>query len=77
MKFKIYSKQGCSTCVQTKQFLEGVGVEFEYLLFGKDYDMQKFMSFGVAHRTFPLISKVEDDVESYVGTFEDLKTLLN
>ena len=45
-------------------------------MLGKDYDLQKFMSFGVPHRTFPLIAEVVNDEELYVGTFEDLKTYL-
>ena len=74
--FNIYGKQGCSSCLQAKAFLESQGIDYNYFMLGKDYDLQKFMSFGVPHRTFPLIAEVLNDEESYVGTFEDLKTYL-
>ena len=81
MKFKIYSKQGCSSCIQAKQLLESKGIEFEYLVFGRDYDMEKFMSFNLAHKSFPLITVVErydgvDMHEQYVGGLQELKELL-
>lgn len=82
MKFKIYSKQGCSSCIQAKQLLESKGIEFEYLVFGRDYDMEKFMCLSSRHKSFPLITGVErydgvDMHEQYVGGLQELKNLLN
>lgn len=74
--FNIYGKNGCSSCVQAKQLLDNIQLNYQYLLFGKDYDMDKFMSFGVPHKTFPLITQVIDGEESYVGGLEQLKQLL-
>ena len=74
--FNIYGKNGCSSCVQAKQLLDAVQVNYQYLSFGKDYDMDKFMSFCVPHKSFPLITQVIDGEESYVGGLEQLKQLL-
>ena len=74
--FNIYGKNGCSSCVQAKQLLDNIQLNYQYLLFGNDYDMDKFMSFGVPHKTFPLITQVIDGEESYVGGLEQLKQLL-
>ena len=75
--FYIYGKTGCSSCEQAKAFLESKDVDYRYLTMGKDYDMQRFMSFNPTHRTFPLINRVTDGKEEYVGTLEDLKALFN
>lgn len=77
MKFKIYSKLGCSSCIQAEQLLKSKGIEYEYLIFGKDYDMEKFMSFDTAHKSFPLITQVTEECEKYIGGLQDLKNLLN
>ena len=74
--FNIYGKAGCSSCIQAKQLLDTVQLNYQYLSFGKDYDMDKFMSFGVPHKSFPLITQVIDGEESYVGGLEQLKQLL-
>lgn len=44
-------------------------------MLGKDYDMDKFMSFGVPHKSFPLITQEIDGEEQYVGGLEQLKQL--
>lgn len=71
MKFKIYSKVGCSSCHQAKAFLDAKGMSYEYLMLGKDYQMSDFIEAtqGNTHRTFPLILK--DGV--YLGGLPDLK----
>ena len=78
--FNIYGKQGCSSCLQAKAFLESQGIDYNYLMLGKDYDLQKFMSFGVPHRTFPLITKVVKydgiEMEEYIGGLVELKEVL-
>ena len=81
MKFKIYSKQGCSSCTQAKQLLESKGIEFEYLMFGRDHDMEKFLSLNSRHKSFPLITIVErydgvDMHEQYIGGLAELKEVL-
>ena len=43
MKFKIYSKVGCSSCQQAKAFLDTKGLSYEYLMLGKDYQMSDFI----------------------------------
>ena len=76
MKFVILGKTGCSSCNQAKALLESKDISFDYLMLGKDYDMDKFMSFGVPHKSFPLITQVVRGEESYVGGLEQLKQLL-
>ena len=41
--FKVYGKTNCPSCTSAKQLLETKGCEYEYLLFGKDYDLSKFV----------------------------------
>lgn len=71
MKFKIYSKAGCSSCQQAKTILDTKKLSYEYLMLGKDYQMSDFIeaSQGNTHKTFPLILK---DGE-YLGGLPDLK----
>ena len=76
MKFVILGKTGCSSCNQAKALLESKDISFDYLMLGKDYDMDKFMSFGVPHKSFPLITQVIDGEESYIGGLEQLKQLV-
>lgn len=73
----VYSKNGCSSCLQAKALLENKGVEYNYLTLNKDYDLGKFMSFDTAHKSFPLITQVTDEYENYIGGLEQLKNLLN
>lgn len=70
--FKIYGKVGCSSCVQAKNLLEAKGIDYEYLVLGKDYDLKTFTSIKEGHRSFPLITKDSE----YVGTFVDLQKLV-
>lgn len=74
MKFKIYSKVGCSSCQQAKAFIEAKGLSYDYLMLGKDYQMSDFIeaSQGNTHKTFPLILK--DGV--YLGGLVELKQAL-
>lgn len=74
MKFKIYSKAGCSSCQQAKALLDTKGMSYEYLMLGKDYQMSDFIEAaqGNTHRSFPLILKDG----KYLGGLEQLKTSL-
>ena len=77
----VYSKNGCSSCLQAKALLENKGVEYNYLTLNKDYDLGKFMSLNSRHKSFPLITVVErydgvDMHEQYVGGLQDVKELL-
>lgn len=81
MKFKIYSKAGCSSCQQAKAFLDAKGFSYEYLLLGKDYQMSDFIEAaqGNIHKTFPLIVHAGDVDDSwiYLGGLEALKQHLS
>ena len=78
MKFKIYSKTGCSSCQQAKAFLDTKGLSYEYLMLGKDYQMSDFTEAaqGNTHKTFPLIVHTGDGVESYIGGLHQLQQIL-
>jgi len=77
----IYSKNGCSSCLQAKAECEAKGLKYHYLTLGKDYDLEKFMSFNSSHRSFPLITRYVSydgvEMEEYVGGLAELKLYLN
>lgn len=77
VKFKIYGKTNCPSCVSAKQLLEQKGKSFDYLVFGKDFDLGNFSSFNKSHKSFPLITVVEGDVEKYLGGLHQLQQVLN
>ena len=74
--FKVYGKTNCPSCTSAKQLLETKGCEYEYLLFGKDYDLSKFVHINKTHKTMPMITVVKDDVENYIGGLVELKEVL-
>lgn len=74
--FKVYGKTNCPSCTSAKQLLESKGHEFEYLLFGKDYDLSKFVEINKTHKTMPMITVVENGVESYIGGLHQLQQIL-
>ena len=70
----IYSKPSCSACVQAKQLCDVKGIEYEYKVLGKDYDLeQMFEVVPMSVRSFPAITK---DGE-YLGGLPELKALLS
>ena len=76
MKYVVYGKTNCPSCTSAKQLLESKGCEYDYLLFGKDYDLSKFVEINKTHKTMPMITTVKDDVESYVGGLQQLQQIL-
>ena len=75
MKYVVYGKEACQSCKDAVALLDGE--DFEYKSFGKDYDLSKFAELSKAHRSFPLISVVEEGKEVYLGGLEKLKVHLN
>lgn len=67
--YEIYSRTGCSSCLQARQLLQNKGKKFSYKEFGKDYTMADFIAKSEGQKTFPLIMFGEEKI----GTFEDLK----
>ena len=76
MKYVVYGKTNCPSCTSAKQLLESKGCEYDYLLFGKDYDLSKFVEINKTHKTMPMITTVKDGVESYVGGLQQLQQIL-
>ena len=74
--FKVYGKTNCPSCTSAKQLLESKGCEYDYLLFGKDYDLSKFVEINKTHKTMPMITTIKDGVESYIGGLHQLQQIL-
>ncbi|MEG2307102.1 MAG: glutaredoxin [Erysipelotrichaceae bacterium] len=71
--YKVYSKSNCSSCVSAKQLLEQKGLEYEVLMFGKDYDLGDMLKICPSNKTFPLITLNNE----YIGGLNSLQQLLN
>ena len=78
--FKVYGKTNCPSCTSAKQLLETKGCEYEYLLFGKDYDLSKFVHINKNHKTMPMITILVKydgvEMEEYIGGLVELKEVL-
>ena len=74
--FKVYGKTNCPSCTSAKQLLDSKGCEYDYLLFGKDYDLSKFVEINKTHKTMSMITTIKDGVESYVGGLQQLQQIL-
>lgn len=70
--YKIYGRDGCTSCESAKSLLEQKSLPYQYLKLGKDYELSVFSSIKQGHRSFPLITLNEE----YIGTFEDLKEVV-
>ena len=77
MKYVVYGKEACQSCKDAVALLTSKGREFEYKPFGKDYDLSKFGEVNKAHKSFPMITTVSGEVESYVGGLHQLQQILN
>lgn len=72
MKFKIYSKPDCSSCIAAKAFCEANGIPYEYLVLGVHFDFSDMMKISRTHRSFPLITLVNESGEGYIGTYQHM-----
>ena len=76
-KYIVYSKENCSPCLEAKALLESKAIPFDVKTLGVDFgllDMYKIAPKN--HRTFPMISAIEDGEEVYVGGNVKLRELL-
>jgi glutaredoxin len=71
---RVYWRQGCSSCVKVKEYLTGIGVEFESIDVGlKPAAMQELAEMGV--RTVPVVARGKEyvfaqaleDVSNFIG----------
>lgn len=68
--FLIYGKQDCNSCVQAKQLLDTLELDYTYKVLGDDYDLSEFYSIAPrSHRAFPMIAKDG----KYLGGLQELK----
>lgn len=77
MKYVVYGKEGCKACDSAVALLTSKNQKFEYKSFGKDYDLSKFGEVNKAHKSFPMITTINGEVESYVGGLHQLQQILN
>src|SRR3954464_9722101 len=71
---RVYWRQGCSSCVKVKEFLTGLGVDYESIDVGvKPQAMDELREMGV--RTVPVVARGKDyvfaqaleDVSKFIG----------
>jgi glutaredoxin len=71
---RVYWRQGCSSCVKVKEYLTGLGVDFESIDVGaRPQAMQELRELGV--RTVPVVARGKEyvfaqaleDVSSFIG----------
>jgi glutaredoxin 3 len=65
----VWSKDGCSHCVQAKALLESKGIEFEERNVSKDWTKEQLLESVPTARTLPQIFL--DD--QYIGGFTELR----
>ena len=76
MKYVVYGKEACQSCKDAVALLQTKRIEYEYKSFGKDYSIAKFQEVNKAHKSFPMVTVIEDDVESYIGGLHQLQQIL-
>jgi glutaredoxin len=70
---RVYWRQGCSSCVKVKEFLTGLGVEFESIDVGvRPRAMDELREMGV--RTVPVVARGEDYV--FAQALEDVSRFI-
>ena len=71
--YKIFGKNMCPSCVNTKTLLESLGLDYQYLSLGEDFTLPELFSLTpTPPRSFPQVFKGDD----YVGGLKELKLLL-
>ncbi len=79
---RVYWRPGCSSCVKVKEFLAGLGVEFESInVSARPEAMDELRSLGV--RTVPVVARGKEyvfaqelaDVSQFIGRAVDFKRL--
>jgi glutaredoxin len=79
---RVYWRPGCSSCVKVKEFLSGLGVEYESInVSARPEAMEELRELGV--RTVPVVARGKDyvfaqelaDVSEFIGRKVDFKRL--
>lgn len=71
--YVVYSKTNCNFCTKAKQLLQDENYEHVIKMLGIDFDiLQLYEVAPRSHRTFPMITKLVDGVEEYVGGYKEL-----
>lgn len=71
---EVYGKENCPQCDQMKRFLESKGIEYTYLMVGKDVTREQLIEkCEVPVRMVPVVFK---DGKHLVGTPEQVKQMV-
>ena len=75
--FCVYSKSSCSSCIKAKQLLQDNNYEHVIKMLGVDFDIMDLYAIAPkSHKSFPMITKLVDGVEEYVGGYKELVTAI-
>jgi glutaredoxin len=70
----VYSKTNCPSCTMAKNILDSRGIEYEYKVLNKDYDVDELMAvcmmLGIRGTSFPIIEALGKQL-----SIDDLRTL--
>ena len=77
MKVTIYGKANCKSCDEAKKLCDNKSVEYEYKQMGKDFEILEMYSIAPRnHKSLPVVTVVENGVESYIGGLQQLQQIL-
>ena len=70
--FIVYGKKKCAFCENAIRFLRNEGYDFSYYSMDEKLEDLVHLSTIYNWRTVPLIVKVEQDTEEFIGGYDDL-----
>ena len=71
--FVIYSKENCNKCNQAELLLGMKSLDFKVLKLDIDFTGEDVREIAPKQKEFPVVMKVTDQYEQYIGTLDDLK----
>lgn len=71
--FVIYSKENCNKCNQAELLLGMKSLDFKVLKLNVDFTGEDVKELAPKQKEFPVVIKVTDQYEQYIGTLDDLK----
>lgn len=70
----IYGKDGCSDCAKAKMLCDMQSRKYSYKLLDKDYSAQELNNLvGHEVRSLPQIFKLEDNKQTHLGGYSELR----
>lgn len=72
--YVVYSKNSCSSCEKAKLLLETENYEHVVKMLNVDFNIIDLYAVAPRnHKSFPMISKLENGVEEYIGGLRELE----